>query len=139
MKKDILIIPENYVDFLITNGFQCEEIDVPPAKYLENFKYLYGIEFKDAEPYLIKDQHSCCMLVLELRPEIIPMDEKTQEIYHEMHSLTVGMLISYLQHNFDENDKLCFWDEGEAHVKCVRMHDDTLGEIFFRKVKCVKK
>ena len=40
---------------------------------------------------------------------------------------TVGDLIEHLK-TFDPNQRLCFWDEGGAHMECVHVPDD-----WFRK------
>ena len=37
---------------------------------------------------------------------------------------TVGDLIKHLQDNFKPTDKLCFWDEGGAHMECVHVPVD---------------
>ena len=46
---------------------------------------------------------------------------------------TVGDLISHLQ-TLDKNAKLCFWDEGGAHMECVHVMKDMLGDMMFKTV-----
>ena len=49
---------------------------------------------------------------------------------------TVGDLIKHLQDNFKPTDKLCFWDEGGAHMECVHVPDDWLEkQMMFKYVK----
>ena len=54
----------------------------------------------------------------------------------EKHTATVGDLIQHLQDNFKPTDKLCFWDEGGAHMECVHVPDDWLEkQMMFKYVK----
>ena len=54
----------------------------------------------------------------------------------EKHTATVGDLIEHLQTNFKPTDKLCFWDEGGAHMECVHVPDDCLEkQMMFKYVK----
>ena len=54
----------------------------------------------------------------------------------EKHTATVGDLIEHLQTNFKPTDKLCFWDEGGAHMECVHVPDDWLEkQMMFKYVK----
>ena len=49
---------------------------------------------------------------------------------------TVGDLIKHLQDNFKPTDKLCFWDEGGAHMECVHVPVDWFEkQIMFKYVK----
>ena len=49
---------------------------------------------------------------------------------------TVGDLIKHLQDNFKPTDKLCFWDEGGAHMECVHVPVDLFEkQIMFKYVK----
>lgn len=50
---------------------------------------------------------------------------------------TVGDLIEHLQ-KFDKNAKLCFWDEGGAHMECVHILKDMLGDMMFKTVAADK-
>ncbi len=57
----------------------------------------------------------------------------------EKHTATVGDLIEHLQTNFKPTDKLCFWDEGGAHMECVHVPDDWLEkQMMFKYVKDYK-
>lgn len=40
---------------------------------------------------------------------------------------TVGDLIEHLK-TFDPNQRLCFWDEGGAHMECVPTPEDWFKE-----------
>ena len=54
----------------------------------------------------------------------------------EKPTATVGDLIKYLQDNFKPTDKLCFWDEGGAHMECVHVPVDWFEkQIMFKYVK----
>lgn len=54
----------------------------------------------------------------------------------EKHTATVGDLIEHLQTNFKPTDKLCFWDEGGAHMECVHVPVDWLEkQMMFKYVK----
>ena len=46
---------------------------------------------------------------------------------------TVGDLIEHLQ-KFDKDAKLCFWDEGGAHMECVNVLKNMLGDMMFKTV-----
>ena len=49
---------------------------------------------------------------------------------------TVGDLIKHLQDNFKPTDKLCFWDEGGAHMQCVHVPVDWFEkQTMFKYVK----
>lgn len=49
---------------------------------------------------------------------------------------TVGDLIQHLQDNFKPTDKLCFWDEGGAHMECVHVPVDWFEkQMMFKYVK----
>ena len=49
---------------------------------------------------------------------------------------TVGDLIKHLQDNFKPTDKLCFWDEGGAHMECVHVPVDWFEkQMMFKYVK----
>ena len=49
---------------------------------------------------------------------------------------TIGDLIKHLQDNFKPTDKLCFWDEGGAHMECVHVPVDWFEkQIMFKYVK----
>ena len=49
---------------------------------------------------------------------------------------TVGDLIKHLQDNFKQTDKLCFWDEGGAHMECVHVPVDWFEkQMMFKYVK----
>ena len=54
----------------------------------------------------------------------------------EKYTATVGDLIKHLQDNFKPTDKLCFWDEGGAHMECVHVPVDWFEkQIMFKYVK----
>lgn len=54
----------------------------------------------------------------------------------EKPTATVGDLIQHLQDNFKQTDKLCFWDEGGAHMECVHVPVDWFEkQIMFKYVK----
>ena len=54
----------------------------------------------------------------------------------EKPTATVGDLIKHLQDNFKPTDKLCFWDEGGAHMECVHVPVDWFEkQIMFKYVK----
>lgn len=54
----------------------------------------------------------------------------------EKPTATVGDLIKHLQDNFKPTDKLCFWDEGGAHMECVHVPVDCFEkQIMFEYVK----
>lgn len=54
----------------------------------------------------------------------------------EKHTATVGDLIEHLQTNFKPTDKLCFWDEGGAHMECVHVPVDWFEkQMMFKYVK----
>ena len=54
----------------------------------------------------------------------------------EKPTATVGDLIKHLQDNFKLTDKLCFWDEGGAHMECVHVPVDWFEkQIMFKYVK----
>lgn len=51
-------------------------------------------------------------------------------------TVTVGDLIQHLQDNFKPTDKLCFWDEGGAHMECVHVPVDWFEkQMMFKYVK----
>ena len=52
---------------------------------------------------------------------------------NEEHIATVGDLIAHLQ-KFDKDAKLCFWDEGGAHMECVHILKDMLGDMMFKTI-----
>ena len=54
----------------------------------------------------------------------------------EKYTATVGDLIQHLQDNFKPTDKLCFWDEGGAHMECVHVPVDWFEkQMMFKYVK----
>ena len=54
----------------------------------------------------------------------------------EKPTATVGDLIKHLQDNFKPTDKLCFWDEGGAHMECVHVPVDWFEkQMMFKYVK----
>ena len=54
----------------------------------------------------------------------------------EKPTATVGDLVKHLQDNFKPTDKLCFWDEGGAHMECVHVPVDWFEkQIMFKYVK----
>ena len=58
------------------------------------------------------------------------------DIDKEKPTATVGDLIKHLQDNFKPTDKLCFWDEGGAHMECVHVPVDWFEkQIMFKYVK----
>lgn len=40
---------------------------------------------------------------------------------------------------FDKDTKLCFWDEGGAHMECVYVLKNMLGDMMFKTVANDKK
>ena len=52
---------------------------------------------------------------------------------------TVGDVIRHLKKNFKPTDKLCFWDEGGAHMECISIPRDYIGKVMFRYIKDKKK
>ena len=54
----------------------------------------------------------------------------------EKPTATIGDLIKHLQDNFKPTDKLCFWDEGGAHMECVHVPVDWFEkQMMFKYVK----